>query len=322
MEGEIEKIVCCDRGGNDNAMAAAILASANNRGYYRDNNDALYALLANQRNNDPMAMAAMMNNGMNNPMTAMAMMNGGNGMWNNPFIYLVWMMYAQRMWGNGNGWGDSNGQGIEIQNQLQAIRSQMQDNQNTNAIMDAVKGNGCQIGQLAQNLNCDFNTLNAAICDVRSAIQQVAGQVGLTGERVINAVERGEASTIQAVQNCCCNIRESIANFRADMQLQMCQQTGELRNGQRDIAAAVTQGFASTAFQAQQDKCDILRAGENNTQRIVDLLNNHWSAEDKLKIQDLKFELSQERQNRYIANVVNGGCGCGCGTGNMGNGGF
>lgn len=31
-----------------------------------DNNDALIATLANQRNNDPMAMAAMMNGGMNN----------------------------------------------------------------------------------------------------------------------------------------------------------------------------------------------------------------------------------------------------------------
>lgn len=31
-----------------------------------ENNDALVATLANQRNNDPMAMAAMMNGGMNN----------------------------------------------------------------------------------------------------------------------------------------------------------------------------------------------------------------------------------------------------------------
>lgn len=49
-----------------------------------------------------------------------------------------------------------------------------------------------------------------------------------------------------------------------------------LRNGQRDIGFAITQGFSATAFQAQQDKCDILRAGQNNTQRIIDTLNNHW----------------------------------------------
>ena len=83
---------------------------------------------------------------------------------------------------------------------------------------------------------------------------------------------------------------------------------------------AITQGFSSTAFQAQQDKCDILRAGQDNTQRIIDTLNNHWKDEQALKIQDLKFELSQERQNNLINERFNrlGNCGCGgnsCGCG-------
>lgn len=76
-----------------------------------------------------------------------------------------------------------------------------------------------------------------------------------------------------------------------------------------------TQGIET---QAQQDKCDILRAGQDNTQRIIDTLNNHWKDEQALKIQDLKFELSQERQNNYFARLINGGCGCGgnsCGCG-------
>ncbi len=73
-------------------------------------------------------------------------------------------------------------------------------------------------------------------------------------------------------------------------------------------------------FQAQQDKCDILRAGQDNTQRIIDTLNNHWKDEQALKIQDLKFELSQERQNNMINERFNrlGNCGCGgnsCGCG-------
>lgn len=81
-----------------------------------------------------------------------------------------------------------------------------------------------------------------------------------------------------------------------------------------------TKGFSSTAFQAQQDKCDILRAGQDNTQRIIDTLNNHRKDEQALKIQDLKFELSQERQNSLINERFNrlGNCGCGgnsCGCG-------
>lgn len=71
-----------------------------------ENNDALVATLANQRNNDPMAMAAMMNGGMNNWM-------------NNPFIYLVFlMMFGNRFWGNN-----------DVNNcQLDSLRNQMSDN--------------------------------------------------------------------------------------------------------------------------------------------------------------------------------------------------
>jgi len=147
-----------------------------------DNNDALIATLAGQRNNDPMAMAAMMNGGMNNWM-------------NNPFIYLVWMMFANRFWGNNEGVNSC---------QLDSLRNQMADNQNSNLLMDAVKGNNCAIGQLANNLNCDFNSLNSAICNVRSGIQDVAGKVGFSAERVINAITLGDANLTSALQNCCC----------------------------------------------------------------------------------------------------------------------
>ena len=71
--------------------------------------------------------------------------------------------------------------------------------------MDGIKGNSTAIGQLASNLNCDFNTLNSAICQVQSAIQNVAAQTGLTGERVINAVNMGDCNVIAAIKDCCCN---------------------------------------------------------------------------------------------------------------------
>lgn len=50
-----------------------------------DNNDALVSALASKNNCDPMAMAAMMNQ---------------NDYMNNPFAYLIWMIFAMRMWNN------------------------------------------------------------------------------------------------------------------------------------------------------------------------------------------------------------------------------
>ena len=85
-----------------------------------------------------------------------------------------------------------------------------------------------------------------------------------------------------------------------EQQLATCQQTGELRNGQRDLGSIITQGFSSTAFQAQQDKCDIIRAGQDNTQRIIDTLNNHWNADLQQRYNDARLELSQLRQNATL----------------------
>lgn len=293
MGETVEKIYCCDRDNNDNALAAAILANGNNR---RD---------------DWGPMAAMMGGGMNNWM-------------NNPFAYLMFMALLRN---GGFGFGDGNGagiatQGIETQAQLNAIRTQLQDNQNAGCIKSAIQGNGFALSQLAQTLNIDFNTLQKCCCDVQAAIQQVAGQVGFSAECVIAAIERGNSGLLAAVKDYCCQTQKELIQMAGDIKLQNCQMTGELRNGQRNLGFAITQGFSATAFQAQQDKCDILRAGQDNTQRIIDTLNNHWKDEQALKIQDLKFELSQERQNNLINERFNrlGNCGCGwnnnCGCGN------
>ena len=293
MENDcIEKIYCCDRSDN-NALAAAILANGNNRG------------------NDWGPMAAMMNGGM-------------NGWMNNPFAYLMFLALFRGGFGWGNNGemgaaGAANTQGIEMQNQLNAIRTQLQDNQNADCIKQAIQGNGFALSQLAQTLNIDFNTLQRCCCDIQTAVQQVAGQVGFSSEKVINSIALGNTGIIQAVTNCCCQTQQRIADFQGAMALQLCQQTGTLRDGQRDLGQAITQGFSATAFQAQQDKCDIIRAGQDNTQRIIDTLNNHWNDENQRKIQDLKFELSQERQNNLLLSRLGGNCGCsanlGCGCG-------
>lgn len=70
--------------------------------------------------------------------------------------------------------------------------------------MDAIRGNNNAITQLASNLNCDFNALNNAICSVRSGIQEVAGNINFSAERVINAANLGNMNIIQQLKDCCC----------------------------------------------------------------------------------------------------------------------
>lgn len=261
----------------------------------------------------------------NDMLTAAALMrNGSNQEWNNPFVYLVWLMFANRFFGNG--W-DANGQGqqnIEVQNQLQALRTQMQDNQNSNLIMDAVKGNAAAINQLASNLNCDFNSLQGAICDVRAGIDKVSGQVGLTSERVINAVNLGNTGILTAIKDCCCQTQQAILKMGYDNQLGQKDIINNMQFGFDRTNTGMERGFSQLGYQQGQDKCEILRAIEMGNQGLKDMINSHWRDEQLNQIQDLKFKLSQKEQTEAFANLLyqqrnNNGCGCGCNNG-CGNG--
>lgn len=293
-------------------------------------------------NHDALAIAAMNRRGDNDCWPMMAMMNGGMNNWmSNPFAYLMFMALFRNGgfgWGgDGFGWGNGqNAQNIEMQNQLQAIRSQLQDNQNSSLVMDAI-GNGFNrndfaLSQLAQNLNVDFNTLQKCCCDVQAAIQNVAGQVGFSAERVINAVNMGDCNVIQAVKDCCCQTQQLVQRMGFENQLAQKDTINALQRGFSDVGftmqagfdrtnSGLERGFAQIGYDTQKQTCEIITAGNANTQRIIDTLNSHWNDENQRKIQDLKFELSQERQNNLILSRLGGnGCGrscndCGCGCG-------
>ena len=179
------------------------------------------------------------------------------------------MMFAGRFFGNGWNNGEYPAQGIEVQGQLSAIREQMSSNQNTGLLMDAIKGNQAAIGQLASNLNCDFNTLNSAICDVKSGIDKVAGAIGFSAERVINAINSGDAALSRQLSECCCNVRDAITRQSYENQLATVNQTNTLQNAINFVNSSVERGFASTNYETAQQTCAIQKAIENSTAQIL-----------------------------------------------------
>lgn len=243
---------------------------------------------------DPVALAALMkDNGSNDALTAM--MAGNNNWNNNPFIYLVWMMFANRMWGN-NGCDST----ANFTAQLDSIRNQMSDNQNSGLLMDAVKGNNIAISQLASNLNCDFNALNGAINDARMGIQNVAGQVGYSAEKVINAINLGDANITSKMQECCCSNKLLIQQMGYEGQLRDQANTSSIVGRIDQLANGIQQGFASVGYETQRQTCDIINASNANTQRILDTLNGHWSADLQNQLNKANLELSQSQQTAAL----------------------
>lgn len=254
MADTIEKVYCTGDGGNDNLAAA---------------------LLARGRDNDPATMLAAMNGGM-------------GGGWNNPFAYMMMLGMFRFMYGDG--WNGQNGnvQRAEIQSQIDSLRNQMSDNHNSDLLMGAIQGNNQDLKTLAANLNCDFNALQSSVCSIQASIQDVGGKVGFSAERVINAANLGNLNIIQQLKDCCCTTQQNINRMGYENQL-----------GQKDIINAMQQGFCYTNTGLERGfsnignliqtvVCDLKNSGKDNTQRIVDVLNNHWQQDLQIQLEDSK----------------------------------
>lgn len=254
MADTIEKVYCTGDGGNDNLAAA---------------------LLARGRDNDPATMLAAMNGGM-------------GGGWNNPFAYMMMLGMFRFMYGDGWNGQNCNVQRSEIQSQIDSLRTQMSDNHNSDLLMGAIQGNNQDLKTLAANLNCDFNALQSSVCGIQAAIQDVGGKVGFSAERVINAANLGNLNIIQQLKDCCCTTQQNINRMGYENQL-----------GQKDIINAMQQGFCYTNTGLERGfsnlgnliqtvVCDLKNSGKDNTQRIVDVLNNHWQQDLQIQLEDSK----------------------------------
>lgn len=216
--------------------------------------------------------AALLNktNSSNDLMSAMAMMNNGgfggfgNGGW---WVWILLLLFGNGGWGNGFGGNGLVGTGF--QDRLSTIQETLQDNHNSDLLMQAIKGNENATRELASTINCDFNTLSNSICAIQGAIKEVGGQVGFSAERVINAVNAGDASVISAIKDCCCNTQQSILKMGYENQISTLNQTNALNATLNSINTGLERGFSSVAFETSKQTCDIKEMIQDSTAQIL-----------------------------------------------------
>lgn len=273
MADEMTKVVCMDRP-NDNS--------------------ALWASLMSKNNESPAELMALLNN---------------NNMNNNPFIWLIFLyMFRGGLWG-------ANGAEATAENynsrQIATLSDTVNTNHNNQIALDAIKGNSVAIGELAQTFNTDFNTISTALCGIRSAVENVGASVGYSSERVINAINLGDANLMSKLQDCCCSTKTAILEQGYQNQLANERQTNVLSSAIEGVRQATVNGFSQIGYQMASDKADIINASNANTQRILDQMCANTTQE----LRDQIAQKDRELQTQSILNQLkNGGCNCnGCG---------
>lgn len=243
--------------------------------------------------------------GNNDLATTFALMNGGgfggNGMWNNPFMYLVWM-YMMR-WMNGGNWDNGGSLEAATQRQIQTLSDQMNDNHTSDLIMAAIQGNNNTIQEVATRLGCDLNAIASAVQSVRSDISAVGSQLGFSSERIINAVNQGDCGVIQALKDCCCETQKSILTQNYENRIAIGDATRSIKDTINYVGLEVEKGFSDTSYQTQAQTCAL-----QNTIKDVNTSNTNaiLAKLDAMQTQSLLDKIDSLREkNSEQAVIIN-----------------
>lgn len=211
-----------------------------------------------------------------------------DGSWGDNGMLIVLFLILILGFGNGGGlFGNRNVSG-EAANIDRTIFNQSNFENLASAIGTQGTRQEMAIQSLANNLNCDVNS-------IKSALGGLDKQLALTNGNVVNAIQSCCCNIQGKIQDCCCQTQRTIENQGS--------QTRELLQDNRFLIQSTSaaqnnliQGLFCQQNQLITDKFNALEL--RDLQRDLDNKN--------AMINDLKFQLSQEQQTTALLTAIRG----------------
>lgn len=208
----------------------------------------------NQSSLDPNVLFASMMNGNNG--------FGGNGNW----MWVVFLFFLYPFMRNGGFWGNNDGNS----GNLGSLGNLINNDSGRELLMQAIKGNANALRDLAAMLNTSTSSIQQAICGVNNSITQLSGQVGMSGQQIINAIQLGNQGLASQLAQCCCDLRTAVTTGNYENQIATLNQTNTLQSGQNFINRSIERGFSDTAYAFRDQTCKLGSDIQNSTQQIKD----------------------------------------------------
>lgn len=198
-----------------------------------------------------------------------SMMNGGGGFGGNGnWMWIIFLFFLEPLMRNG--WFGNNGFGNGGFGGFSGLTNTIDNTAGRELLMQAIGNNGSAIQNLANMFNTSTDAIQQAICGVNNSITQLSGQIGMSGQQVINAIQLGNQGLASQLAQCCCDLRTAVTTGNYENQIATLQQTQTISGEIRNVGTAVTQGFCDTAYAFRDQTCQLGSAIQGSTQAIKD----------------------------------------------------
>lgn len=245
---------------------------------------------------------------------------------------LLFLLILFGGWGNGF---SNRGQAGQLTNDAAvtgavdaAIQKARADGLSDQTILDAIRGNQTAIQTLATTFNTDINAVQQALCALNGGLDKISGQIGLSAQQVINAIQTGNMNIVQQLMNCCCETKALILEQANATRMATMEQTNTLSDRMRTgfsethqlidaQTAQMVAGFQSIKDMFTQNKIDTLQAtvnqlqnNANNSTQTAYLQNyiNSQLAPIQATVNSISGRVPNVPQPSYIVST-NTGCG-------------
>lgn len=267
--------------------------------------------------------ATFMNSALRNGNCGDNMWGGQNG--------LLWIFLLLLFGWGGNGYGNR-GQAVNDRAVTETVEAAIQkaraDGVSDSMLMDAIKGNQSAIQTLATTFNTDITAVQQSLCALNGGLDKISGQIGLSGQQVINAIQTGNMNIVQQLMNCCCETKALILEQANATRMATMEQTNTLSDRMRTgfsethqlidaQTAQMVAGFQSIKDMFTQNKIDTLQAtvnqlqnNANNSAQTAYLQNyiNSQLAPIQATVNSISGRVPNVPQPSYIVST-NTGCG-------------
>lgn len=169
----------------------------------------------------------------------------------------------------------------------------LNNDNNTDLIMNAINGTDSDIRLLATTLNADVNQVTDAIHQVQGAIQQVGAQNGMGFLQVTNALQSGNAAISRQLCECCCENRLLTTQQGYEGRIQTIEQTNSLNGTINGNGRAITDAISDLKTTMTREFCDVK---EREMQNKIDT--------QATIITQLRGQLDNDRQTAQFAAML------------------
>ena len=223
----------------------------------------------------------------------------GNNVWNNPFMYLIWLAIFRQGGFFGNG-VDPTVAGQTLNSaQVDAIRDTVAQihsdvtcgNANGMRLLD-------QIAAEARALGVAVTDINGNICDTKTAILGALTNIAFQSSQET-------ASVVAAVKDCCCATQSRLDSLGCGIEKQILNQTNSIQAGFNSIG----NGISNLGYQLAQQDCGIKQLiaseGCQTRQLMRDLHTEDIITQKNTQIENLQGQIFKYSQAAQTAEIIN-----------------